>query len=117
MQKYVGDRNSFKNLLRGNHGTLIFKFGAVWCEPCKKVKGVVDALVAETLQKYPNGCVHFFDVDVDDCFDLYAFLKSKKMTRGIPALLRYDQDNDSYAPDCSVTGTDNKEIQTFFRMI
>lgn len=117
MQKYEGDRTSFINLLRSNHGTLVFKFGADWCEPCKKIKGLVERLVTDTLQKKPNGSVQFFDVDVDDCFDLYAFLKSKKMTKGIPVLLRYDNGNDSYAPDCSVTGTDNKEIETFFRMI
>ena len=117
MQNFEGDRQTFMNLIRSNRGTIVFKFGAEWCDPCKKIKGLVNDLVTETLSKNTDGRVQFFDVDVDDSFDLYAFLKSKKMTKGIPVLLRYDSGNDSYAPDCSVTGTNNEEIETFFRMI
>ena len=117
MQVFEGDRNAFMDLIRANPGTIVFKFGAEWCAPCKIIKDVVETQVAEALRRRPDGTLQFFDVDVDDCFDLYAFLKTKKMVRGIPVLLKYDRGNDSYAPDGSFSGTGHKEIETFFRMI
>lgn len=117
MQVFVGDRNTFMEVIRGNTGTIVFKFGAEWCEPCKRIKGLVDIKVAELLEKKPEGSLQFFDVDVDDCIDLYAFMKSKRMMRGIPVLLRYDRGNDSFAPDGSISGSDTKDVETFFRMI
>tara|TARA_B110000285_G_C15032769_1_gene567630 strand:+ start:140 stop:496 length:357 start_codon:yes stop_codon:yes gene_type:complete len=116
MQVFQGDRNAFMELIRANQGTIVFKFGAEWCEPCKNIKDVVETQVAEALRKRPDGSLQFFDVDVDECFDLYAFLKTKKMVRGIPVMLKYDRENDSYAPDGSISGTDHKEIETFFRI-
>lgn len=117
MQVFEGDRKAFMELIGSNPGTLVFKFGADWCDPCKLIKDVVESQVAEALRKRPDGTLHFFDVDVDECFDLYAYLKSKKMVKGIPVILKYNRGNDSYAPDGSISGTDHKEIENFFRMI
>lgn len=117
MQRFEGDRNAFLEEIRNNPGTIIFKFGAEWCDPCKKIKGVVDEQVDLALQKRPDGTLIVYDVDVDECFDLYAFLKTKKMVKGIPAILKYKLGNDSFAPDNFVSGTVNKEIETFFKDI
>ena len=55
------------------------------------------------------------DVDVDESFDLFAFLKQKKMVKGIPAMLAYEKGNHSYPPDESISGTDEKDLDDFFK--
>jgi hypothetical protein len=61
--------------------------------------------------------VTFYDVDVDESFDLYAYLKTKKMLNGIPAILAYYKGNTSYASDSCVIGANLDEINTFFATI
>ena len=109
MNIFEGTRNDFLNLLKTNPGIMIFKFGAEWCKPCQEIKGLIDTL---TLNLPEN--IVFYDVDVDESFDLYAFMKTKKMVRGIPTILRYNAGNDSYISDDSISGTNEKEITTFF---
>ena len=53
-------------------------------------------------------------LDVDECFELYAFLKTKKMLNGIPAILSYDQGNVNYIPSDSVIGADVDQVNLFF---
>ena len=56
------------------------------CAPCKVIGPKVKNMVlekAEQLKSHENKFI-YIEVDVDECFDLYAFLKSKKMVRGIP---------------------------------
>jgi hypothetical protein len=53
-------------------------------------------------------------IDVDESFELYAFLKNKKMVNGIPAILAYYKGNLHYAPDDGVIGANNTEIIAFF---
>jgi hypothetical protein len=53
-------------------------------------------------------------IDIDESFDVYAFLKSKKMVQGIPAILCYKKGNVSYAPDQVVLGADMNQVSTFF---
>jgi thiol-disulfide isomerase/thioredoxin len=108
--EYTGGRDVFMELLKTNPGVFIFKFGAEWCGPCKKIKKFVDK-VSLVL---PTNIMYIFSVDVDECFDLYAYLKQKKMVSGIPVMLAYKTGNDSYAPDASVSGTDENELKHFF---
>ena len=54
-------------------------------------------------------------VDVDESFELYAFLKSKKMVRSIPTLLSYEKGNVSYVPNDVVVGSSVDEINIFFK--
>lgn len=117
MNSFEGNRNSFMEELHNNPGTLVFKFGAEWCAPCNKIKDFVGTLVEESLKTRPDGSLVFYEVDVDECIDVYGFLKSKKMIRGIPAIMLYDKGNESYIPDSSVSGSDNNDILTFFRTI
>ena len=108
--EYTGGRDVFMELLKINPGVFIFKFGADWCNPCKKIKKFIDK-VSLVL---PANVMYIYNVDVDECFDLYAYLKQKKMVSGIPAMLAYKAGNHSYAPDASVSGIDENELKHFF---
>ena len=55
------------------------------------------------------------DLDVDECDDLYAMMKSKRMVNGIPVILCYKKGNTSYIPDDSVTGADPGMLAAFFQ--
>ena len=84
------------------------KFGADWCGPCKKI----EHLVKEFFTKCPNHVVRC-DIDVDESFDLYAFMKTKKMVNGIPVVLVWKEDNTSYIPDFSYVGGDPEGFTQF----
>ena len=108
-QQFRGDRTAFLTLLKQNKGLMIFKFTADWCKPCKSIKNHVNSCVS-MLPMSVTCC----DIDIDDSFDLYAFLKSKKQVSGIPCLLAYKQGNVSFASDISVSGSNIENINHFF---
>ena len=70
----LGDREEFQEMLNKNEGVVIIKFGADWCAPCK----LISPYVKEMISKLPLGFT-VYDLDVDDNFEIYAYLKSKKM--------------------------------------
>ena len=80
----IPNRDAFFHLLKHNPGLIVIKLGAEWCGPCKQIKNVVHAFYASSPPE-----VVCADIDVDQSFDFYAFLKSKKMVNGIPVLLCY----------------------------
>jgi len=102
----------FKELLENNPGTIVIKFGAEWCGPCKKIEPLVkqwfDHLIKTTSHIQP------VMIDVDECLDVYAFLKNKKMLNGIPAILAYKKGNTHYVPDSVVIGANVAEVNQFF---
>jgi len=105
------DRESFLEVLNNNTGVVILKFGAEWCGPCARIKDLVN----EMAQKVGNRVdVSFYFIDVDESFDLFAHLKSKKIVPGIPAILLYRAGTTSFAPDNVYIGTDSNEIRRFF---
>lgn len=106
----IADRNVFFTHLENNPGAIIIKFGAEWCGPCKKIEG----LVHDWMDRLPAG-IQPFIVDIDDSFDIYAFLKTKKMVNGIPAMLVYYKGNVSYIPDIFVSGTNVDDINVLFQ--
>ena len=79
----IEDRLEFHNLLNANKGIIILKFGAEWCQPCKLIAPLVD----EYKKKLPSG-ISFYDLDVDDNFEIFAYLKSKKMVT-TPEVYKY----------------------------
>ena len=105
---------------------VILKFSATWCNPCKVVKPMIENILKEidikiegSHQKYI-----FIEVDVDECFDLYGFLKYRKMINGIPALFLYckqiykDVDDDKlYIPQASISGTKEDQIKKVLHLI
>ena len=108
---FTGNREVFFELLKINPGVFIFKFGAEWCAPCKAIKKYID----DVSIALPNdNTVFIYNVDVDECFDLYAYLKQKKMVSGIPTLLAYKKGNAYFVPDASVSGTSESELNNFF---
>ena len=99
----------FSDYLQKNPGLIIIKFGATWCGPCK----AVEKQVHDWLDKMPE-TVQSFVIDIDECFEVYAFLKSKKMVNGIPVILCYEKGNLNYIPSYSIIGADKHGIDSFF---
>lgn len=110
MLQDIDSLESFKNILKNNPGWVIIKFGAEWCRPCKQI----ESHILEWFQKMPD-FVQTVWVDVDESFELYAFMKSKKMINGIPALLAYKKGNESYVFDDNVVGANPKDVDMFFK--
>jgi len=96
--------------LQNNPGVFIMKLGAEWCGPCKKI----EPLVKELMTKVPTDKIQCAIIDVDESFELYAFLKTKKMVNGIPAILAYHAGNTHYIPDDVVIGADPSQIIELF---
>ena len=107
---HFSNRQEFLELLKVNQGIVIIDLNATWCKPCKKIQPLVDAFFASSPEN-----VICCSLDVDENFDLYAFLKSKRMVNGIPALLCYIKGNTGFAPNFSHTGADPTELDAFFR--
>ena len=104
------DRTEFLNLIKCNEGLVIIKFTASWCGPCKTIAPFVN----DQFKKTPES-VTCANIDVDDNFDIFAYMKSKKMVKGVPTILAYKKENKTFAPDFSVSGSDKDELINFFR--
>jgi thiol-disulfide isomerase/thioredoxin len=105
----IANREAFVTLLQHNPGLIVIKLGAEWCGPCKLIKPAVHGFFASSPPE-----VVCADIDVDQCFDFYSFLKSKKMVNGIPVLLCYKKGNATYIPDDMITGADPNQLHKFF---
>ena len=103
-------KEEFAKQLQENPGILIIKFGAEWCGPCKRVDPLIYSYFAE-IQGPEVQCAI---IDIDESFEIYAFLKSKKMVNGVPVILAYRKGNITYIPDESVVGADENQIHLFF---
>ena len=104
-------KEDFVNALNDNPGALVIKFGAEWCGPCKRI----DPMVYEWMSRLPptiQGAV----IDIDDNFDIYALLKSKRIVNGVPVILCYKKGNLTLVPDHIVVGADENQIRQFFDM-
>lgn len=105
----IASVEAFFHLLQNNPGLIILKLGAEWCGPCKVIKPAVHGFFAASPPE-----VICADIDVDQCTNLYTFLKAKKMVNGIPVLLCYKKGNATYIPDDSITGSDPQQLHLFF---
>ena len=106
----IANRNIFLHVLKNNPGLIVIKFGAKWCGPCKSIHEVVQGFFVTS----PIDVV-CADIDIDECFDIYSFLKNKKMLNGIPAILCYQKGNTTFIPDDAVTGSDPTQLHAFFK--
>ena len=106
----IESRDKFLAILKNmNPGIFILKLGAKWCGPCKKIEGLVNTW----FQKMPD-TVQPAIIDVDECFELYGFLKTKKRVNGIPVMLCYKKGNKTFIPDDSITGSHPEDLHNFF---
>lgn len=97
---------------RLGNNVMIVKFGADWCKPCQKIK----SLCNNYFVRLPSNVV-CADIDVDECIELYATLKRRKMVNGVPTILAFfgDVKRDKwYIPDDSVSGGHLPDVQCFF---
>lgn len=92
---------------------LVVKFTAEWCGPCKKI----ESYCIEKFQSIQSPNIQCVEIDVDESFDIYAFLKQKKMIQGIPTIFLYRKGKDNYIPDEIVSGTDENELNYFFSQV
>ena len=53
-------------------------------------------------------------LDIDESFELFAYLKKKKRVNGVPALLAWKKGNVSDIPDDVVLGADVPQVRGFF---
>lgn len=105
-------RHAFLDLLKVNPGFVVVKFGADWCGPCKKIHDEVNDFFSRCPQH-----VICCDIDVDDSFDLYAFMKKKKMANGIPVIMVWKKGNEEYIPDHSYIGSDKDGLNEFVKLM
>ena len=103
----------FNEILAKNTGIVILKLGATWCGPCKQIAPLVHGLMHQITSVYGDKVV-CCDIDVDENFELYAFLKNKKMINGIPAILCWKAGNVSFIPDDTALGSNVMEINLLF---
>ena len=114
----IETRDDLKNYLKtiGDETTFI-KFGATWCKPCQVIAPVIKTLNNEVIKAKKK--LNYLDLDVDKCSDLYAFMKQKKMVRGIPVIFCYKKsqysDETFYAPADSVTGSSIPDVVNFYK--
>jgi len=107
---FDGDRNDFLKLLENNDKLVIFKFTAEWCKPCQSIKKEVD----QHFKNISSDVVKCYEVNIDESFDLFAYMKTKKMVKGIPVLMVYKKGTTSFAPDDSVIGGNLDNVNAFF---
>lgn len=105
----IKDRDEFQSILNENKGIIIIKFGAEWCRPCGVISPYIEKYLSTLSDSYT-----YYDLDIDDNFEIYAYLKSKKMVTGIPTLLAYYKNNTTFASNESVSGVDEAHYDTFF---
>jgi len=105
----IANRDAFFHLLQHNPGLIILKLGATWCQPCKLVERPVHTFFAMSPPEVICG-----DIDVDQSFDFYSFLKSKKMVNGIPVIMCFKKGNTTFIPDDIITGADPQQLHQFF---
>ena len=95
-----------------NPGHIIIKFTATWCGPCKRAAPLIES----HLKNLPE-TVHYYEIDVDDHFELYGYFKSKKMVNGVPALLHWKATNINFVPNQAVMGANESDINYFFENV
>ena len=102
---------AFAEELQKNERAILIKFGAEWCGPCKQI----DPLVHQLMRQMPlNIKCYVLDIDDEASFDLYAFLKSKRMVNGVPVLLCYKKGNLSWVPTDVIVGANPEHVKAIF---
>lgn len=104
---------ALQKILENNPSWVILKFTATWCGPCKKI----EPLISERLQQLSQGNVQIYILDIDDNFEMYGYMKSKRRVNGVPTMLAYKRGNLEITPDLAVSGTKPSDLDNFFAAI
>lgn len=97
MQSIQDDYVSYiKKNIQDKKAVLLF-FNATWCNPCKKVKEIIQPNMASIVKNNIN--VLFIDIDTNidstnNVADYFSLLKKKRIVRGVPSLLLYINNNE-----------------------
>lgn len=97
--------------------TIIIKFTADWCGPCKRIKNDCYSMFN---QLPDNIVVADLNVDLDHNSEFYSLMKRKRMVNGIPVLMAWFPlagRDFWYVPDDSVTGGDINAIKDFLQRV
>jgi thioredoxin 1 len=118
LESKIETREDLKNFLKNSENEITFiKYGATWCKPCHMIAPIIKSLNEQVVKAKKT--INYIDLDVDECSDLYAFMKQKKMVRGIPVIMCYKKsqytDNTFYAPADSVTGASVNDVVNFYK--
>jgi thiol-disulfide isomerase/thioredoxin len=106
------DVAQFMSFIHDNPGVVVFKFGATWCGPCRKV----EPYLKEYYKMMPPN-VQCVVIDIDESMEVYSYMKTRKMVNGVPALLAYVGGNATYIPDFSCVGADLTQVKLFFTRV
>jgi thiol:disulfide interchange protein len=114
----IKTRDELKEYLdRTPRQTIILKFTATWCGPCKQIAPLIHKLNAHYTQEKKD--YEYIEIDIDESFDLYAFFKKKKMVNGVPALLSFRKSNNTadnfWVPFQATTGANIANVTHFFK--
>jgi len=110
----INSKKKFLEIIEKNTGTVVFKFSAEWCAPCKKILPIVN----EFKEKIKDDeTIKWYDIDVDESIEVFGMLKTKRIVSGVPSLLVYFEDNDEIYPDEFVNGANEKDIEHVFSKI
>jgi thioredoxin 1 len=112
--KTVSNRTDFLRVISENSGTVIFKFSAEWCGPCKKIAPDVAEFKKKIADRQD---ITWYDIDVDDSIQVFGMLKTKRIVNGVPAVLVYMSENESIYPDEFVLGANKKDLNVIFDAI
>jgi len=106
----IQNSTELKSILEQNNNWIILKFTASWCRPCKLIEPVVEPWI----QKLSENNVDIYILDIDENFEIYGYLKTKKRLNGVPALLAYKKGNTSIIPDLYTAGSNLQQLNDFF---
>jgi len=105
------NKQTLNDILQANTGILIIKFTAKWCNPCRKIKPMVDHFF---LSSPDNVICADLDIDDKDNQEIYLFFKKFRVVSGVPTILMYLKGNTSIFPNDSFSGSNINELNQFF---
>jgi len=109
----IESTSDLTELIQNNPGVLVLKMGATWCGPCKRIKDISQKNMVELKETYKER-VNIIEIDIDDSFELYANLKTKRIVNGIPAILCWFKDNNELRPSDFINDSDPTGVALLF---
>ena len=105
--------NELQTLINENPGVLVIKMGATWCGPCNKIKKIANEQMTGLVNTLGNS-VTIIEIDIDECFEVYASLKTKRIVNGIPAILCWFKGNTELRPSEFINDSNPNGVSLLF---